>query len=211
MKKLLLGTILIISFFLFSASLVGQIHAAFLNFDKATVLTSLEEAFEIQVIVDGGSDQISSTDAYIIYDASLLEAQAITPGNFFPTVVNNITSGKVYIAGLVDNPATYKTGSGTVATITFKALSQGSGTLSFDCQEGVYNSSKIIKNDLNATNIIDCNQNGTSSMTVGSSLTGGKIASPSALPKSGIFENFSKVAVPGMILLLLGGALRIIL
>ncbi|OGK25519.1 hypothetical protein A2954_04670 [Candidatus Roizmanbacteria bacterium RIFCSPLOWO2_01_FULL_37_12] len=219
MKKVILETIFIFLGFLLSPAVFGQTHAAFLNFDKNTVSIGVGDTVDIQVMIDAGSDQISSTDAYVIYDPSLIEAQTITPGIFFPTVVNNITSGRLYVAGLVDDAASSKTGSGAVALITFKALTQGSGTLTYDCEAGVYNSSKIILNDLNATNIIDCGQNGTSAITIAAAGPGTgtpypgvtKTSTSSALPKTGIFDNVSKVAVPGMILLFLGGVLRLIL
>ena len=222
MKKILLGTIINFIGLLLTAAVFGQTQAAFLNFDKNTVSVGVGDAIDIQVMIDAGSEQISSTDAYVVYDPGLIEAQTIAPGTFFPTVVNNITSGRLYIAGLVDDAANSKTGSGSVATITFKALTQGTGTLTYDCQPGVYNSSKIILNDLNATNIIDCGQNGTSAITIaaagsgtGTPYTGGSnygsTSSTSALPKTGVINNISKVAFPGMILLFLGGALRLIL
>ena len=211
MKALILSTILIFITFFLGPAVMGQTQAGFLTFDKDTVVANIGDIFDVQIIVDPGSEQISSDDAYVIYDPSLIEAQGVTPLDYFPTVVNNIEFGRVYVAGLVDDPATYKTGSGAVATVSFKALANGLGTLTYDCQPGVYNSSKIIKNDLNATNIIECDQNGRVNITVGSGIGGGITATPSALPRSGIFENISKVAVPGMILLILGGALRIIL
>lgn len=199
--------------FLFLGS-VSAVNAAFLQFDKPIVSANPQQAFQIALVVDAGSDQISSTDVYVLYDASLLQAQSVVAGTFFPTVTNNITSGKVYIAGLVDDPATYKTGSGTVATITFLPLKNGSGTLTFDCQPGVSSSSKIIKNDLNATNVIVCSQNGTSSVTVGAGgggAGGGTLVTPSVLPRTGMFENVVKVAIPGMILILIGGVLKLFL
>lgn len=208
MKNYLIISILFLTFFLLSA-VFGQVQAAFLDFDRATVSVNPDSTFDVQITVDPGSEQISSVDAYIIFDSSLLEAQGVVPGDYFPTVINNVEAGKVYIAGLVDDPATYKTGSGSVSTITFKALAEGTATLTYDCQEGVYNSSKIIKNDVNATNIIQCTQNGRMTVTIGSG--NGNVASPSALPKSGVFENVSRIAIPGMLLLMLGGALRIIL
>ena len=121
------------------------------------------------------------------------------------------------IAGLVNDSGSPVTTSGTVATITFQGLKDGSGTLSFDC-----NTSKIIKNDLNATNVIVCTQNGTSAVTIGA---GGSSSSPTAtpapntgvaetpseLPQTGIWDNVVKFALPGMVLLILGGALRFIL
>ncbi len=206
MRTFILPTILAFATFLFSGTIFG-VDAAFLYFDRNAVSANLGETFQVQVVVDAGVDQISSTDAYVLYDASLLEAQSIVAGTFFPTVTNNITSGKIYIAAFVDDPATYKTGSGAIATISFRTLKNGSGTLSFDCQPGVYNSSKIIKNDLNATNVIECSQNGTSTITIGQG--GGPL--PTTLPQTGVFENVAKVAIPGAVLLLIGGVLKLIL
>ena len=223
MKQFVLNILISFILFIFSASVFGQIQAAFLDFDKATATVNIGGNIDIGVRIDSGSNQISSTDAYVLYDPVLLEAVAITPGAFFPTVVNNITSGRLYIAGLVDDAASSKTGTGIVATITFKGLSIGQANLAYDCQQGVYNSSKIIQNDLDATNIIDCEQSGTSLISVEAAgtnpinTTPGAVnrypnnATNSALPKTGIFDNISKVAVPGMILFIVGVALRLVL
>lgn len=202
----------------FFPSVVGKAYAGSLKFDKVTISANNGDTVQIGIVVDAGSDQITSTDAYVTYDATLLQAQSVSAGSFFPTVTNNITTGKVYVAGLVDDPAVYKTSSGTLATVTFKALKTGSGTLGFDCQTGASNSSKIIKNDTNATNVIVCTQNGSASVSVGGSSsgsptgrTGGVSPTPSSLPKSGVIENVAKFAVPGSILLLIGGVVRLFL
>src|SRR3989344_1364526 len=231
MKQFVLATFLILTTYFLSASVFGYTQAAFLDFDSSSFSVNSGDVFDVQLLVDAVSDQITSVDAYIVYDPNLIEAQTVTPGSYFPTVINNIVVGKVYIAGLVDNPATYQTGSGTVATITFKALIEGSGTLSFDCNPETYNSSKVIKNDLNATNIIDCNENGAASITVGAG--GGVVDTPtprptgyanqltishSALPRAGRSDSISSTAMPGfillmsgIILLLLSGVFRIII
>jgi hypothetical protein len=60
----------------------------------------------------------------------------VAAGDYFTTVTNNIASGKIFIAGYVGSSTPYKTGSGTLASITFKALKSGTGTLTFDCQSG---------------------------------------------------------------------------
>ncbi len=210
----LLGLFLL--FFLIAPFILGSVEAATLKFDKTSVTVTVGGTVTVGVIVDAGSDQISSTDAYVTYDATLLEPETVAAGTFFPTVTNNITSGKVYIAGLVDDPATSKTGTGTLATITFKGLANGTGTLAFDCQATGSNTSKIVKNDLNATNIISCADNGTAAVSVGtgagaSSSTSANLATPSALPRTGIFENMRNIAVPGAILFLLGTAVRLLL
>ena len=221
MKKFLLLLILNLIAFLAVPTVAGQIFAAgSINFDKNAVTVKVGDKFDIQVMVDAGSDQISSIDAYVIYDPGLLEAQVISPGTFFPTVVNNITSGRLYVAGLVDDATQSKTGTGDVAIITFKALTQGTGTLTYDCQPGVYNSSKVIKNDIDATNIIDCAANGESTITIGAAGsvtgtgTGGNYnytSTASGLPRAGSTNNTPNIVIPGMILLLLGGMLRLVL
>jgi len=218
--KLIVGTFLFLVLpFLFCSAAV---EASYLKFDQTAVTVANGTTYQAQVMLDAGTDQVTSTDVWVIYDATLLEAQTVVSGTFFPTVTNNITSGKVYIAGLIVDPGTYKTGSGTVATITFRALKNGSGTLTFDCRTDVSNSSKIIKNDVNATNIITCSQNGTQTVTVGAS-TGTTPTStpavlgatpsvvPTALPQSGIMDNFNHLLGPGLILFLFGVILRFIL
>ena len=184
-----------------------SVQAAALKFDKTTVSTTNGGTFQIAVTVDPGSDALNSVDAYVSFDSTLLKATVVSAGTLFPTVSNDIsTSGKVYIAGMVNDPASSVSSAGTVATITFQALKDGTATLSFDC-----NTSKIIKNDINASNVIVCSTNGTSAVTIGGGGTQPTSAPPSQLPQSGIFDNVVKFMVPGTIMLILGGILRLVL
>jgi len=204
-KKILLT----FSFFLILPVFFSGAQAASLNFDKSTATAANGATFQISVTVDPGSDALNSTDAYVTFDPTLLKATTVSAGTMFPTVSNDIsTTGKVYIAGMVDDPASSISATGILATITFQGLKDGSGTLSFDC-----NSSKIIKNDLNATNVIACSSNGTSAVTIGaggsSNPTQAPSSNPAQLPESGIFDNVVRFAIPGIILLLLGGAFRL--
>ncbi len=201
---------LLIIIFLVILPLVTEVQAASLNFDKSTATAANGATFQISVTVDPGSDALNSTDVYVTFDATLLKATAVSAGTMFPTVSNDIsTSGKVYIAGMVNDPASSVSTTGTLATITFQGLKEGTGTLSFDC-----NTSKIIKNDINASNVITCSQNGTSAVTVGSggaAATAPTTAPPAQLPQTGIFDNVVKFAFPGAILLILGSVLRLVL
>ena len=192
-------------------AVLGQIYAGYLNFDQTSVSVANGGTFNLGVIVNAGSDQINGSDVYVTYDSSLLEAQSISAGTFFPTVTNNITSGRVYIAGMVDQPATSKTGSGTIATITFRALKEGTGTISFDCS-----TSTIVKNDINATNMINCNQNGTAAVTVGAGSGGGGGGGgggtvPTSLPQTGFFDNARNFGTVGAILLFVGVVLKLVI
>ena len=202
--------------------ITGTVQAASLKFDKATASVNAGATFTLDAIVDAGSDQITSTDMWILYDSTLLEAQTASNGAFFPAVTNSISAGKVYIAGLITDPGTYKTGSGTVATITFKGLKNGTATVSYDCRTDVSNSSKVIKNAVDPTNVIVCSTNGTSVVTIG---TGGSVAptsvvpttvyrnqtNPTSLPQSGFMDEMPKMLTMGILFLLVGSVMRVFL
>ena len=210
MKKILLFLILI--FFFLPIFLV--VEAAAFSFDKSSYSVDVGQTVQIQVNIDTGGEPVNGADAYINYDSSFLSVEDVSAGSFFPTVTNDTeTAGKVYIAGLVDDPASPKTGSGTLATITFKGLKDGTVNLTFDC-----NNSKIVKGDTNATNILQCSSDYKAAIYVGSGSDGDSSSSssnssnnnqPQTLPKSGIFENLINFAIPGAILFLIGGGLKL--
>lgn len=198
------------------------VQAASLKFDRGTATAAVSDTFTLDAIIDAGSDQITSTDMWILYDPALVEAQSASPGAFFPAVTNNITSGKIYIAGLITDPGTYKTGTGTVAKITFKALKNGTATIAYDCRVDASNSSKVIKNAVDPVNVINCAQNGTSIITIGAGGTNPTTApqptslyqqqtQPTALPQSGIMDELPKLMIFGGFLVMIGVAMRLIL
>ena len=217
MKKLLQTTILLLATFLVSSSVFGKAFAANLKFDVPSVSVAAGDTFEVQVIVDTGGEDTNSIDAYIKYDKSVVAPDSVTNGTFYPTVLNDLTSENAYVAGLVDDPATSKSGSGTVATVKFKALAAGTTTLTYDCDPNVSATSKVIKNDIDSTNIITCSENGSTTVTVsGDGGTGGvDEATDSAtggvdsLPESGVFENVVKFAAPGILLFIIGLAVKL--
>lgn len=201
---------------------IASVEAASVKFDKGTVTVGAGETFTLDAVVDAASDQITSTDMWILYDSTLVEAQNASAGAFFPAVTNNITAGKVYIAGLITDPGTYKTGSGTVAKITFKALKNGTVTITYDCRADVSNSSKVIKNAVDPTNVINCAQNGTSIVTIGSggvNPTSGAVPTAvyrpgtpaSTLPQTGFMDELPRLSMIGSILVVAGVLLRVLL
>ncbi|MCX7881493.1 MAG: cohesin domain-containing protein [Patescibacteria group bacterium] len=227
MRKIFI--LLIFSFFIlfFEPKIFGNIRAAFLKLDPATVSISSGNTFQVSVIVDSGSEQITGTDFHINFNSSLLEAQSVAAESFFPNVTNNITSGDVYIAAMVNEIGSYKTGSGTVAKVTFKALTNGTATISFDC-----NSSTIVKNDYQTTNIFSCSESSGATVTIGSgggnsntnnnntndnnnptdeTNSNNNNSTLQTLPQTGILENLIKLALPGAILLIIGGVANLIL
>ena len=211
MKEKVLTILMLIIVFLSLPTVVGFAQAASFGFDQTTVTVGVNETFVVTVTEDLGTEQTNSSQAYILYDSTLLQAQSVAAGSFFPTVSNSITTaGKVFLVGYVDGTSVYKTGTGNFATITFKALKNGTGTLTIDCRTGVSDSSQIIKyNDANATNLLICAQNTSVAVTVG---TGTAEPLPTALPQSGVVEDSIKLmTLIGFALVIIGGGLRLAL
>lgn len=162
-------TIVVLSLFFFYSQQAA--YAASLQFSPASGTSVQGNTFQVSVLVNAGSDEVSSTDAYVLYDPAILQFQSFQAGNFFPYVVHNpVPAGKISIRGIVEDAATSRTGSGTLGTITFKALSAtaSSATLTFFCDLNASDTSKIVKSDLNATNLIVCTQNNSYISTISS-------------------------------------------
>ncbi|NCO88882.1 hypothetical protein AUK04_02960 [Candidatus Roizmanbacteria bacterium CG2_30_33_16] len=199
----------------------GSVNAAYLKFDKTTGSVAVGETVNVAVQVEAGTEQIRGVVIYIIYDQTLLESTAVIDGGAFPTFFKTLTPGKTRIEAGVDDPATTKTGSLSVATITYKALQNGTANITFLCQTNTGDTSKIMKADVDATNIITCTENGSLSLTVGSGGTSGGSTGdsinpttaplPTQLPRTGFFDELVKWSVPGTVLILIGGAMRLLL
>lgn len=203
-------------FFIFTT----EVQAAFLKFDKENLEVSTGETFQVQVIVDSEGEEIVSTDAYISYDEQRLEVVSVEAGDFFDTVSYDILEGRLYIAGITEDIGIGKTGSGLLATVTFKAKTSGEFTLAYICDPNDAQSSKIIKVGVDAENIINCSSNGSLSLKItGSSqptaeTSGGstvsKSATPNQLPKAGIFDNTLNLVLWGGGLLTVGFLLKVL-
>ncbi len=225
-----LGSILLLICALFIVPLCAGVSAASLKFDPDTVSVTAGQEFTIDVVVDPGSEQITSTDMYVMFDKTYLNAVSVADGDYFPTVLNDVTAGRVYIAALVNDPSDYKTGVGTVATITMKALVNGTITMTYRCGATFADTSKIIKNDANSTNIVTCSTNDEATVTIGDGVskitptistlpktgttsTGSATSSarPNELPQSGVIDNVLRVVVPGMAFVAFGFMMQLLL
>lgn len=217
--------IVLFCFFFFTLGYYNDISAASLQFDPTSANLPLNQNLEVKVIVDAGTDEITSTDAYIHYDSNLLEVVEVKNGSFFPTVTHDYSqTGKVYIAGMVEDPTTFKTGRGILATIVFKGKSNGQANLSFDCNDGSTTDSNITKKDINASDIIQCQLNNRATINVGltsysQSQTQGGSSNQSQnqnsynqqLPQSGVFDQFKSFSLVGFVFLVIGTATRFLL
>lgn len=201
---------------------LNQVTAASLQFDPINTNLPLNQNLEVKVIVDAGADQITSTDAYILYDANLLEVVEVRNGSFFSTVTHDYSqSGKIYIAGMVDDPTDFRTGKDTLATIVLRGKNNGQTNLTFDCTEGSTTDSNITKKDINAPDIIQCQLNNHATIAVGStdysqSQNQGNFHSQNQggsnqLPKSGVFDQVKSFSLYGFVFLLIGATSKLLL
>jgi hypothetical protein len=184
--------------------LPGVVNAATLEFSPTSGNHTTNTSFDVEVKVDTGSEETTSTDAVIIFDNELISVDTVEYGSFYSTVLHSEQNNKLYISGMVDSPTDVVTGTGVLATVTFKTLTAGTAELSFDCTSGKTDDSNISKNDLDSTDIIVCTSLTKASYTItGDSVittptaaptslpqTGGTDVAPTAIPQTGALDTF---------------------
>ena len=206
-RKIVYGLPISLLLFLFLTSFVqAQTVNPHFSLTPATKSEVLGDSFEISVNVDTGGKSVGSVDAVIEYDQSLLEVVSVSEGLFFPTVTSTTaTSGEIKIYGIADTGVP-KTGTGILATITFKGKSTGTALVSFTCQSGLTTDSNINEGSVD---VIVCSTNGSGSYTISSSTSSATQSSSlettaSALPQTGVLEPTILLLGIGVILSILG-------
>ncbi len=161
--------------------------------------------FNVTVSVDTGGQRASGVDAVVQYDSSLLEVVSVSEGTFFPTITTITTTlGKVEIYGVADTGSP-KTGTGTLATITFKGKAPGTAAVSFVCQSGSTSDSNV--NSTSDTDVIVCASNVNASYVItgqSTTTTPAATASAESLPQTGFLEPTVLMIGGGIILMILG-------
>lgn len=138
-----------------------------LLFDPAASTAAVGANFTISIMVDTFNNESLGTDAYIQYDTTAAQFVQVVNGDFFPSVSHTDQQGTLSIRGMVTEPASFRTGTGKLATVTFKGLKDVVTRFTFICGGTSGASSKIIKNDINASNIIACDANNIFTATIG--------------------------------------------
>jgi len=204
-------------FVLFILPIFTAAQAATLQFNPSSINKKVGETFELEVVVDAGDKEVLSVDALVNFDGNILEVQSITDGTYLDIGQKDFkSSGKAYVAGVVPGPGVTVTGKGTLAKILFKAKANGRATVTFDCEMGEKTESNISEAVIDATDLIECSQNGEaivvvgggSSTSTGSGQTGG---SPGELPQSGMFDTVVTFSIIGGILFIIGAGAKLLL
>ena len=112
----------------YSSVSAGQYVAV--NFSAPTSAT-VSQQFAVNVVLDTSTKQVSAVELHINFPADKLQALSIVKGDFLSDVLQNGAIGAGTASITIGSGTTPKTGIGTIAVITFKALTAGVATLSF--------------------------------------------------------------------------------
>jgi len=106
---------------------------ASLSFSPATQSVMVGDSFEVDVVLDTGGVETDGVDILISYDEMKLEAKNAALGDLFDNKINEDVSqpGKIVLQAVSDVGSGF-VGTGTVATLNFKAVAGGMAQVSFD-------------------------------------------------------------------------------
>ena len=114
-----------------SKAAVGDFPGLVLSPLSAT--KAVNDTFDVNLLVNGGSEDVSSVDIQLTFNKDVLEIQQFTPSSSFAPIISNPydnSSGQVHIISV--NPTnTPNTGQTTVGTIRFRAKALGVSPVNF--------------------------------------------------------------------------------
>lgn len=172
--------------------------AATLSLSPAAATKSVGEVFNVDIVVNTGGDPAAGVSALINYDATKLTAVQVTAGTVLAgtPLTNTINSSTGTIQYDTGNLSNNFTGTGTVATIQFRALAAGSAAVNYVFSAGATSNTSIVAAAATPTNLLTTVNGGV--YTISSGVT------PPTPPPTGVVEN-TLMAIGGGILFLIIG------
>ncbi|QQS44592.1 hypothetical protein IPM65_03260 [Candidatus Roizmanbacteria bacterium] len=141
---------------------MSQSAIASFSFEPVNISASAGDIIPVDVMIYSGADPVISTDIYISYDPSILSIASpqnpeLKKGELFQSVdAKVIQPGSLYIYAINPSADLKQVTNGKIATIYFQAQKEGSTELRFDCVPFMSQTSQIIRNDEELSNIINC-------------------------------------------------------
>lgn len=125
-----------------------------LSVSPATVTKNIEETFNENVVIETGGNQVAGVDIEILFNSTVLEVINVLPGTFFDSPseirkeIENQTGRLFYAIGSFSPGG--KSGSGTVAVVSFKAKEAGTSSLTFGSLTSVtdVNEGEVLQNTI---------------------------------------------------------------
>lgn len=191
--------------------------AATLSLTPNNQSVTLNVPFTVSLKLDTKSEKTTATDVVINFDPAILEVSNVEFAQppLYPTntkILDN-TNGKIRITSTQDNAVNSYLGAETLATLTVRAKSVGTGTLVFTCETGKTNDSNVFKQGT-SQDILECGNLGNGTYTIGTTGAPAAIATATirpTLPTSGNIGPTGLMVVGGAVLLGVGALLVLIL
>lgn len=145
-----------------------------LKLTPPAVSAALNQEFDLDLVIDAKQASASGAQVKLTFDASKLQLVSTTLKDYFSVVLSpvNATANSVeFVVGT----STPKTGTGTLATLKFKALANGAATVAFDQNNTI----------VTVTNL---NDNQAGDLTPSEITIGGAAVSPSPVVGAGGFS-----------------------
>lgn len=153
-----------------------------ITFDPSSVTVQNGATFQLNVTIDVESSQVLGADAVILYAAEKFDVTGVTNGGFFPDFswANDPGNDRVEIHAGSFQTFSSKSGSGPLATITFRAKqNEGSGDILFRCGTSAPTSQIL---NTSGTNILSCGSLNQVAVTFGQSSQPTNTPIPTATP-----------------------------
>jgi len=171
MKKIFFILFLVIS----PLFLISEAHAAAsLSLSPTSQSVARDQTFNVNLTLNTGGASTTGCDVILTFNPQILKVESVSFGAnpLFSTTnrqtIDN-TNGKLTLNSDVVSAAFAYSGTGTLATITFKGLATGSSAVSFNCTGGTDNHADTNVWDTQSQDIVNCSANigGTYTITSG--------------------------------------------
>jgi hypothetical protein len=198
--------------------LVGLVFAVFtetifaaskprLYLDPATDDIKSGSQFTLKLSIDAGTQAVVAADAKVSFPKAKLEVVSVKVGTYFDSITKIIgnQTGNLEIHAYNKVQGETNTGSGDLATITFKSLSPGQAIVDLTCTAGSTVDSNIA--DVSGNDLIDCLQTAGSEISILQAGVEGiatPTPTPSKLPKAGNMNPSLMLLAVGSLSLILG-------
>jgi len=162
----------------------------------------LEETFNVDVILNTGGSETDGADVIIRYDGNKLTLVTAALGELYTNKLTADTSveGKITFRATSSENQSYN-GTGTYATMSFKAKAEGTANLYFDFTSGSTTDSNVA---YKGSDILGSVSN--ASYTITQAGTGGTASPSPSVPVSGTASPTILILGSGLFMLFLGAA-----
>lgn len=133
----------------------GAIGDASLYFEPSYLVVTPGERAEVRLMIDTDGRDVLGTDAYITYASESAKVSVVTSAELFPAVIQTQTEEGVSVRGIVFDPNGAVSGVGKIATLSIEPVVTDF-VIKLTCDTSILESSKIVADDGNASNLIDC-------------------------------------------------------